>query len=150
KSRLRSAPIVGLSIVLSGALVGGARAGTPISWKKTVIEGKFRSEGVAVADVNKDGALDVRIGDSRDAGPSATNKRDIRQPGDYGDGLRSYSQCMTCWADDVNGDGWVDQLVIGFPGVAAIWYENPRGKDGYWPAHEIWPSACNETPLYTD
>ena len=57
---------------------------------------------------------------------------------------------MTCWADDINGDGWVDQIVIGFPGVAALWYENPQGKPGYWPEHELWHSACNETPLYTD
>ena len=26
----------------------------------------------------------------------------------------------------------------------------PRASTGHWPAHEIWPSACNETPLYTD
>ena len=37
---------------------------------------------------------------------------------------------MTCWTDDVNGDGWADQIVIGFPGVPALWYENPKGKAG--------------------
>src|SRR4051794_39591665 len=122
---------------------------TPVSWKKTVIEGKFRSEGVAIAGVNRDGKLDVLIGDSWYEAPSWT-KHDIRKPGDYGDGLHSYSACMTCWADDVNGDGWADQIVIGFPGVPAYWYENPKGKPGYWPQHEIWHSACNETPLYAD
>jgi hypothetical protein len=122
---------------------------TPVHWKKTVIEARFRSEGVAIADVNKDGKLDVLIGDSWYEAPGWT-KHDIRKPGDFGDGLRSYSNCMTCWADDVNGDGWVDQIVIGFPGVAALWYENPQAKPGYWPEHEIWHSACNETPLYAD
>ena len=107
----------------------------PISWKKTVIEGKFRSEGVAIADVNKDGKLDVLIGDSWYEAPTWT-KHDIRKPGDYGDGLHSYSKCMTCWTDDINGDGWPDQIVIGFPGVPAFWYENPKGKPGYWPEHE--------------
>src|SRR5262249_55238926 len=24
------------------------------------------------------------------------------------------------------------------------------GKSGYWSRHEVWHSACNETPLYTD
>ena len=57
---------------------------------------------------------------------------------------------MACWADDVNGDGWPDQIVVGFPGEPAYWYENPKGKPGYWKEHEIWHSACNETPLYTD
>ena len=34
-----------------------------IHWKKTVIDKKFRSEGVAVADVNKDGKMDVLTGE---------------------------------------------------------------------------------------
>jgi hypothetical protein len=119
------------------------------SWKKSVIDGRFRSEGVAIADVNKDGKVDVLIGDSWYEAPSWV-KHDIRKPREYGDGLRSYSECMACWADDINGDGWADQIVIGFPGSPAYWYENPRGKPGYWPRHEIWHSACNETPLYAD
>jgi hypothetical protein len=135
--------------MLTTAAAAGGESDTPVTWKKTVVEGKFRSEGVAIADVNKDGKPDVLIGDSWYEAPAWT-KHDIRKPGDYGDGLRSYSKCMTCWQDDVNGDGWVDQLVIGFPGTPAYWYENPAGKPRYWTEHEIWPSACNETPLYVD
>ena len=105
----------------------GTTRSSPVSWKKTVIEGKFRSEGVAIADVNKDGKLDVLIGDSWYEAPSWT-KHDIRKPGDYGDGLHSYSECMTCWADDVNGDGWADQIVIGFPGVAGLLVREPQGQ----------------------
>lgn len=122
---------------------------TPVTWKKTTIEGKFRSEGVAVADVNKDGKPDVLIGDSWYEAPAWT-KHDIRKPGDYGDGLHSYSECMAAWADDINRDGWPDQIVIGFPGKPAAWYENPKGQDQPWARHEIASSACNETPLYTD
>ena len=36
---------------------------TGITWKKTVLDKKFRSEGVAVADVNKDGKMDILIGE---------------------------------------------------------------------------------------
>ena len=148
--RTRFEIVLGLSaLVMATAPALGAEAGSPVGWKKTVIEGKFRSEGVAVADVNKDGTLDVLIGDSWYEAPSWA-KHDIRKPGDYGDGLHSYSECMTCWADDINGDGWVDQIVIGFPGKAAHWYENPKGRTGLWAEHELWPSACNETPLYAD
>jgi hypothetical protein len=136
-------------VLLPTAFADEGDKGTPISWKKTVIEGKFRSEGVSIADVNKDGKPDVLIGDSWYEGNS-WKKHDIRKPGDFGDGLHSYSACMTSWADDVNGDGWVDQIVIGFPGVPAFWYENPKGKPGHWTQHEIWHSACNETPLFTD
>ncbi len=127
----------------------GKENDSPVSWRKTVIDPKFRSEGVAIGDVNKDGKLDVLIGDSWYEAPGWT-KHDIRKPGDYGDGLHTYSPCMTCWTDDINGDGWVDEVVVGFPGLPAFWYENPKGKPGYWSQHEIWPSACNETPLYTD
>jgi len=149
-SRIVLAAALGLSASLwTMASADEAGKTSPVSWKKTVIEGKFRSEGVSVADVNKDGKNDVLIGDSWYEAPSWT-KHDIRKPGDYGDGLHSYSACMTSWTDDVNGDGWTDQIVVGFPGNAAFWYENPKGKPGHWPQHEVWHSACNETPLYVD
>ena len=119
---------LGLTIVvLLAAAARSAEDSSPISWKKTVIEGKFRSEGVAIADVNKDGKLDVLVGDSWYEAPSWT-KHDIRKPGDYGDGLHSYSECMTCWTDDVNGDGWADQIVIGFPGNAGLLVREPQGQ----------------------
>jgi FG-GAP-like repeat len=149
-SRIGTSVVLGLGVLsLAAAVSHAGDDGTPIAWKKTVIEGKFRSEGVAVADVNKDGKPDVMIGDSWYEAPSWT-KHDIRKPGEFGDGLNGYSRCMTCWSDDINGDGWADQVVIGFPGVPTLWYENPKGQPGYWPEHEAWHSSCNETPLYTD
>ena len=88
--RIRLVTSVLLGFVVLSLSATSSHAGdkdTPITWKKTVIEGKFRSEGVAVADVNKDGKLDVLIGDSWYEAPSWT-KHDIRKPGDYGDGLQ--------------------------------------------------------------
>jgi hypothetical protein len=150
RTRIGTSVVLGLGVLsLATAFSRAGDDGTPIAWKKTVIEGKFRSEGVAVADVNKDGKPDVMIGDSWYEAPSWT-KHEIRKPGDYGDGLKGYSRCMTCWSDDINGDGWADQIVIGFPGVPTLWYENPKGQAGYWPEHEAWHSSCNETPLFTD
>jgi hypothetical protein len=134
---------------LLAGTISAAGPDAPVSWKKSVVEGKFRSEGATIGDVNKDGKNDVLVGDSWYEAPAWT-KHDIRKPGEFGDGLHSYSACMACWADDVNGDGWVDQIVVGFPGAPAFWYENPKGKPGYWPEHEIWHSACNETPIYAD
>ena len=138
----------GVNTPRSGAIAADENK-SPISWKKTVVDKKFRSEGVAIADVNKDGKMDILAGDIWYEAPD-WKMHEIRKVGDYGDGLASYSECMISWADDINGDGWPDQIVIGFPGKPAYWYENPKGQEGHWKEHVIWPSACNETPQYVD
>lgn len=122
---------------------------TGITWKKTTLDKKFRAEGVAVADVNKDGKMDILTGEVWYEAPD-WKMHEIKKPGDYGNGAGGYSQCFACWADDVNGDGYPDLVVVGFPGAPCHWYENPKGKDGHWKAHEIWHSACNETPIFVD
>lgn len=122
---------------------------TGITWKKTILDKHFRAEGVAVADVNKDGRADILAGEVWYEAPD-WKMHEIKKPGDYGNGAGGYSQSFACWADDLNGDGYPDLVVVGFPGAPCHWYENPRGKEGHWKAHEIWHSACNETPAYLD
>src|SRR5438132_2979308 len=124
-------------------------AAPEITWKKVIIDRVFRSEGVAVADVNKDGKMDILNGEAWYEAPS-WKMHEIRKLGDYGDGAHSYSHSFACWADDLNGDGSPDLIVIDFPGAPWYWFENPKGKDGHWKQHIIWHSACNETPQYVD
>ena len=125
------AAILGIAAILStSADASEPGAGDRITWKKTTIEGKFRSEGVATADVNKDGKLDVLIGDSWYEAPSWA-KHDIRKPGDYGDGLRSLQR-----VHDLLGRRRQPRRLARpdrhrLPRQAPrAWYENPKGKDG--------------------
>eukprot|EP00913_Durusdinium_trenchii_P028495 g26723.t1 len=122
---------------------------TPVRWKVTQLDPKFRSEGVAIADVNRDGKPDVLAGEFWYEAPE-WKRHEITTPKDYGDGSRGYSSCFAGFADDINADGWPDFVSIGFPGAPCHWFENPRGKPGHWKKHVIWHSACNETPLYAD
>jgi hypothetical protein len=135
-------------VVLAGAL-GQRTTPDPISWKKTVIDKTFRAEGVAVADVNRDGRPDILAGEFWYEAPD-WKPHEITTPGNYGDGASGYSHCFACWAEDVNRDGWPDLIVIDFPGAPCHWFENPQGASTHWKKHVIWPSACNETPLYAD
>ena len=123
---------------------------TGITWKKTVLDTAFRSEGVAIADVNRDGKMDILNGEIWYEAPNWT-PHEIRPSKDYRDGQKNiYSHSFACWAEDLNGDGYPDLIVIDFPGTPCYWFENPKGKDGHWKKHEICKSACNETPLYAD
>jgi hypothetical protein len=125
-------------------------AADKITWKKTVIDPVFRSEGVAIADVNKDGKMDILVGDFWYEAPDW--KRHAIRTSVAKDGFdpKAYSTSFCCWAEDLNGDGWVDLIVVPFPGKTMYWYENPKGKDELWKEHELWHSACNETPQYVD
>jgi hypothetical protein len=143
---LLSALVVSLSAEAAAPTVSA----TAPRWKKTHIDKTFRSEGVAVADVNKDGKLDILVGDVWYEAPE-WKVHPIRKVGNYGDGSRGYSQCFACWAEDINGDSYPDLIVVGFPGAPCHWYENPKGSTTeLWKAHQIWHSACNETPQYVD
>lgn len=146
---LRIASALAALTVMLAAQAKEPIAPSRITWKKTVLDNKFRSEGVAVADVNKDGKLDVLNGEYWYEAPNWT-KHELQPPMDHKDGLGNYSRVFACWAEDLNGDGYPDLIVIDFPGIPCYWMENPKGANGHWRKHIIWHSACNETPLYTD
>ena len=134
------------------------KAASPLKWRKVVVDKRFQSEGVAIADINKDGKLDVINGECWYEAPDWTAEnvmptmhRFRAGKDDYTEGQKNvYSHSFCVWVDDFNNDGWPDVIVVDFPGAPVCWYENPQGKDEIWKKHEIWHSACNETPQYVD
>lgn len=138
-TRILTILVLGLSpIVASGE----------VRFQKIVVDKTFRSEGVAVGDVNRDGKLDILAGDVWYAAPD-WKMFEIRPVGQY-DGAKGYSQCFANFAQDINGDGRVDSIIIGYPGEPCRWYENPKNKPGHWKERIVVNSACNETPMMVD
>lgn len=153
---LLSLAAIGLAVALTPAPAAPKADEVKITWKKTVLDTKFRSEGVAIADVNKDGKIDVLNGEYWYEAPD-WKPHELQPYKDHKDGLGNYSRVFACWTEDINADGWPDLIVIDFPGAPCYWMENPKGKstgdDGkplHWKKHIIWDSACNETPIYAD
>src|SRR5579862_5804919 len=118
------------------------------TFKKTVLDHRFVAEGVAVADVNRDGRLDIIAGNVWYEAPHWT-PHEIA-PVTIVDPAHGYSNCFNSWAADLDHDGWADQIVVGMPGERAFWRENPKRKDQPWKEHPVWRSACNESPLFVD
>ena len=136
-----------LSLVLTAGLLQTEDAAN-VSFERVQLDARFRSEGVSIGDFNKDGKLDISAGDIWYSAPD-WKQHEIRKPGDYWAGV-GYSQSFCNWAYDINQDGWMDIIVVGFPGEPFHWYENPKGEEKHWSQHVIWHSICNESPQLKD
>jgi hypothetical protein len=144
-----------LTLALALALLGtqaettAKDAASPsVTFRKIVVDKAFRSEGIAVADVNRDGRPDLIAGNLWYAAPDWT-PREIA-PVQTFDPATGYSNSFLNFAQDVNKDGWTDQILISMPGEKAVWRENPKGQPGHWREHPLWRNACNESPAFAD
>lgn len=117
-------------------------------FEKKQLEPRFFCEGVSVGDINRDGHPDVISGPYWYAGPSFASRTEIYFPRPYPPA--SYSDNFFSWTGDINRDGWTDVLVVGFPGKAANWFENPQGKEGHWKEHTAVDTVDNESPNFSD
>ncbi|MCF2516380.1 VCBS repeat-containing protein [Dyadobacter sp. CY351] len=125
-----------------------AKLGKTVSFKKQVLVNKFIAEGAAMGDVNKDGKKDILAGAYWFEAPS-WKAHELAKPDSFiVNG--GYSNSFLDFAMDVNQDSWIDLIRIDWPGKAAVWHENPKGKPGHWPTHVIHSSVGNESPMLVD
>ena len=108
----------------------------------------FISEGVAIGDVNNDGKLDIMAGPCWFEAPE-WKRHEIGEVKKL-DPEIDYSHSFLNFSMDVNQDGWIDLIVIDFPGTTATWFENPRNKAGHWKGSVIYKTLGNESPTMAD
>ncbi len=141
-----------LCTLLAFGAVAGAAAAEPLvlhTFTKQRLSDVFYNEGAAVADINKDGKLDIISGPFWYEGPGFAVKHEF-YPGKPFD-PHTYSQLQFfTFAGDINGDGWADIVTVGYPGKEAFWWENPKGAEGPWKQHLALASVDNESPAFAD
>lgn len=55
-----------------------------------------------------------------------------------------------CFVADISGDGWDDVVVVGTPGGATVWHENPAHSRQQWTVHVAFEHTDNESPAFVD
>ncbi len=116
---------------------------------KTQLDADFRSEGVAVADLNRDGKMDIVAGYVWYQAPNWKMHSLLAEPPKYDP--KRYSNSFCTFAQDLNDDGWTDVIVVDFPGTPTWWFENPgKASARPWKKHTLTPVTNNESPQFAD
>src|SRR5260221_5126026 len=123
-----------------------------IRFERFQLSNDFTCEGATFADLDRDGVNDVIAGPWWYAGPDFHVKHTIYPPVAFDP--HGYSDNFFAWPRDFDGDGWLDLLVVGFPGKEAFWYRNPLAdpgkRDAPWERFLVAASVDNESPTYVD
>jgi len=149
KKRIAKLILTAFPVLLTSiACVGQSGRSREVAFEKYVLCDTFVSEGVAVADINNDGQLDIVAGAYWFEAPDwKQHELTAPQPFAYDKG---YSNAFLHFALDVDQDGWVDVIRVGLPGEEVVWYQNPGNNPGHWVEHPIYPAFGNETPFFED
>lgn len=134
--------------VLLGMISVKSTPDAEVKFEKQVLTTDFVSEGVAVGDVNGDGLMDVMAGGYWFEAPD-WKRHEITPPQKF-DPKKDYSNSFLNFSMDVDQDGWIDLIRIGFPGAEVVWYKNPGEKGGHWEEFLIHDHQGNESPAFAD
>ncbi|MDB6155535.1 MAG: repeat protein [Chthoniobacteraceae bacterium] len=165
-------PQISLSLFVPLYMAGTALAQQAVptgEFTKIQLTNQFWAEGASYGDFNHDGKMDVVYGPSWWEGPDFTKRHAYADDSKVSkiknaDGTEStfpgfkgalsnendYSRNFLAYTYDINGDGWSDILILGFPGETSDWFENPQGKDGPWVKHVALDVTDGESPAFLD
>jgi hypothetical protein len=168
---------ISLALALSSTWLTAATDHYVHSFKRNQLTDQFWAEGASFGDFNHDGKNDVVSGPFWYEGPDFKKRHEYRPPPTtspsnspapfkkkQADGTEvevpgfegalgtknAYANNFFAFTHDLNGDGWTDIVIMGFPGAETFWYENPKGKDGHWTQHLALDVTDNESPTFAD
>ncbi len=129
---------------LVGFAAQGVSAENKYQWQRIVLNEKSNFEASGVADINKDGKLDIISGDAWYAAPDWKSNPILPIPDDG-----HYRVDFANTPLDVNGDGWTDIVSCNWHHQSVVWRQNP-GKSGAWIEHEVDKPGNSETAIDVD
>jgi len=127
-----------VSLILLNGLVTAHAETRPVKFSKQCLIIDM-NEGCAIADVNRDGKPDIIAGEHWYAAPDFI-PRPVRQIFPLND-LQPYinGEVLQNAGDlpyDVDGDGWMDVISVGWTEKEICWYRNPGNYDEHcWTRH---------------
>ena len=128
-----------------------AMAEAPLRFRVQMLVDDF-NEGCALADINRDGKLDIVAGKYWYSAPDY-KQHSLRDIARFG---TDFLQTNGDHVHDVNGDGWLDIVSSSFGPTQIYWFENP-GRDGLttgklWKTHLLVDTGAsyNEKTMLRD